>query len=51
VEIVDDFMEDIERRAVIPQRPFDGFDGHPDAGAKAAWFGEENFFNRHKSYP
>ena len=40
--VVDDFMPDIDRRAVLFQRPFDDGDGAHDPGAKSAGRGQND---------
>jgi len=47
MQIVDDFMKHIERRAMTLERPFDSLDGHLHAGTKAAWRSQYYFFNCH----
>ena len=47
IEVVNDFVKDIDRRAVPFESPFNSFDRHLDARAKSARSGEYHSFNRH----
>ena len=42
VAVVDDFVTDVDRRAVLLQRPLDDFDRPLDAGAETAGLGEDD---------
>jgi hypothetical protein len=47
VEVVDDLMEDIDRRSISLQRPFYSLNRHLHTGAKPARFRKDHFFNGH----
>ncbi len=42
VAVVHDFVADIDRRAVLLERPLDDLDGALDAGAKTSWLGQHH---------
>jgi len=45
--VMNDFVKHVERRAMLLQRTLNRLDRHLHAGAKAARFGQDNFFDRH----
>src|SRR5919106_2112911 len=47
VEVVDDFMENIDGRSISLQRPFYSLHRHLHTGAKPARFRKDHFFNGH----
>ena len=45
VDVVDDLLADVDRRAIVLERALDRLDGALDARAVPAWGGEENAFH------
>jgi hypothetical protein len=49
VQIMNDFVKNVEGRTMTPKRPFYGFDGHLHTRTEPSWFSQYYLFNCHVS--